>query len=181
MVDEASRAMPDGFTLCVRSGLRTIEMQRETRERITAGVVEKHPEWSKATLNRMLNRVIAPIDLIAPPPHTTGGAVDVGVTGPDGKDLDFSTPLEGWNAAPTYTPGLSPIARVNRLLVVHAMEGAGLTNYAGEWWHWSYGDQGWALRVGSPTCLYGVAFLEDAENKRVPEPPKEEEPEAAKA
>lgn len=181
MVNEAHRALPEGYTLSIRSCLRTLEMQRETRARITKDVVEKHPEWSTATLNRMLNRVIAPPDDISPPPHTTGGAVDVGIVGPDGQDLDFSAPLEGWAAAPTYTPGLSETAKANRLLVVHAMEHAGLTNYAGEWWHWSYGDQGWALRVGSPTAHYGVIILEDAENRKVPDPPKEEEPEPAKS
>jgi len=30
----------------------------------------------------------------------------------------------------------------------------GLTNYLGEWWHWSYGASGWALRVGAKTALY---------------------------
>jgi len=30
----------------------------------------------------------------------------------------------------------------------------GLTNYLGEWWHWSYGDSGWALRVGAKKAVY---------------------------
>lgn len=33
---------------------------------------------------------------------------------------------------------------------------SGLTNFRGEWWHWSYGEPGWALRGGHPTALYGA-------------------------
>ena len=174
----AHKSMPEGYTLIVSSCLRTIEMQRETQKRIRTDLVEKHPEWTKATLHRMLNRMVAPPDDISPPPHTTGGAMDIGVKDAHGKDLDFNSPLEGWwSAAPTFSPGLSATARHNRLMVVEVMEGVGFTNYVGEWWHWSYGDQGWALRVGSTTAYYGSIGLDDAESKRVPEPPKDPLPE----
>ena len=53
-------------------------------------------------------------------------------------------------------------------MLIGAMESVGLTNYVGEWWHWSYGDQGWALRVGSPVAYYGAVEVEDAESKRIP-------------
>jgi hypothetical protein len=61
------------------------------------------------------------------------------------------------------------------------MESTGLTNYVGEWWHWSYGDQGWALRVGSPVAYYGAVEVEDAENQRIPQPPEEPKAEEAQA
>ena len=50
--------------------------------------------------------------------------------------------------------GLSPDAQANRKLLIHTLEKTGLTNYTGEWWHWSYGDSGWALRVKAPRALY---------------------------
>ena len=34
----------------------------------------------------------------------------------------------------------------------------GLTNYPSEYWHWSYGDQGWAYRTGANQALYGVTL-----------------------
>jgi D-alanyl-D-alanine dipeptidase len=122
----------------------------------------------------MLNRMVAPPDDISPPPHTTGGALDVGVRGPDGESLDFRSPTEGWEGAPTYYHKLSETARANRLMLIEAMESTGLTNYIGEWWHWSYGDQGWALRVGNPVAYYGAVTVEDAENQRIPKPPEPE-------
>ena len=37
-----------------------------------------------------------------------------------------------------------------------ALVSAGLTNYPSEYWHWSYGDQGWAYRGGLPNAIYGA-------------------------
>lgn len=179
MVNRVQAALPDGHTLTVGTCLRTREMQRGIRDGFLKEMTEKHPEWTKATLHRMLNRMVAPPDDVSPPPHMTGGAIDVGVRGPDGKGLDFSSPAEGWTGAPTYYHKLSETARANRIMLIDAMEGAGLTNYLGEWWHWSYGDQGWALRVGNPTAPYGAVEIEDAESKRIPKPPEEPKPEEA--
>ncbi len=97
-------------------------MQRDIRVRVHADLSEKHPEWTKATLHRMLNRMVAPPDDISPPPHTTGGALDVGLRGPDGADLDCTSPGEFWDTAPTYWHKLSETARTNRLLLIGAME-----------------------------------------------------------
>ena len=40
-----------------------------------------------------------------------------------------------------------------------AMLGVGFSNCRDEWWHYSYGDAGWAVRTGSSTCPYGLAQL----------------------
>jgi len=180
MVNDVQARLPDGHTLTVGTALRTLDMQRGIRERFTQEMTEKHPEWSRATLARMLNRMVAPPEDVSPPPHTTGGALDVGLRAPDGTDLDFSSPVEGWASAPTYHHKLSDQSRANRLLLIGAMEAAGLTNYVGEWWHWSYGDQGWALRVGSPVAYYGPVEVADAEAQRIPKPPDPEEETALK-
>ena len=181
MVNEVQERLPDGLTLTVGTALRTLTMQRGIRENFTKEMSEKHPEWSAATLARMLNRMVAPPDDVSPPPHLTGGALDVGLVGPDGQRLDFTSPIEGWESAPTYYHKLSETARANRLLLIGTMEAAGLTNYVGEWWHWSYGDQGWALRVGNPVAYYGAVEVEDAENKRIPKPPEPPAEETAPA
>jgi len=58
-------------------------------------------------------------------------------------------------SAPTAMRGLSPQAQANRDLLCSTLEATGLTNYIGEWWHWSYGDSGWALRTGESHAIYG--------------------------
>lgn len=176
MVCQAQKNLPAGCRLTVGTCLRTVEIQKRIRDHFTEKLQSEHPEWTTATMQRTLNRMIAPLDAKSPPPHTTGAAIDVGVDGPDGKALCFSNPSSDWfGFAATYSSKLTDECRENRIMLIKAMEDAGLTNYLGEWWHWSYGDQGWALRVGSDVAYYGAVDVENAEALKVPEPPKPEE------
>lgn len=102
-----------------------------------------------------LPRDIEPDDRY-PPPHTTGGAVDLFLRrAGESEPLDVTSPFP-WDetSAPTAMRGLTEGAQANRRLLVQALEATGLTNYVGEWWHWSYGDSGWALRVGAQKAIY---------------------------
>jgi D-alanyl-D-alanine dipeptidase len=174
MVNAVQDALPPGHTLAVGTCLRTPDQQQKIRDHFTDKLRAEHPEWSTATLNRTLNRMIAPLDRGAPAPHTTGAALDVGIDGPDGKPLRFSPSDDFFACAATYSDKLDDHTRANRIILIRAMEDAGLTNYTGEWWHWSYGDQGWALRVGSPIAYYGPVSVENADELRIPEPEKPE-------
>ena len=176
MVCQAQKNLPDGHRLTVGTCLRTLEMQRGIRDHFTEKLKTDHPDWTSATMQRTLNRMIAPLDAKSPPPHTTGAAIDVGVDGPDGKALRFSNHDDFFAFAATYSSKLNDECRNNRIMLIKAMEDSGLTNYLGEWWHWSYGDQGWALRVGSDVAYYDSVEVENAESLKVPQPPKEEEP-----
>ena len=92
-----------------------------------------------------------------PPPHTTGGAVDLSIVTAAGERFDMITPFEmGWDSAPAFIEGLSDTARANRQMLFDVLNATGLTNFPGEWWHWSYGEPGWALRGGHPAALYGA-------------------------
>lgn len=46
-------------------------------------------------------------------------------------------------------------ARENRRLLVRTMENAGFSNYPQEWWHYNYGNRGWAERTGQSHAVYG--------------------------
>lgn len=158
MLGEAAGRVPRGIRLALVEGWRPPEIQRrmraETRRRLRA----EHPEWAEAHLSRVVNRFSAPMDPRVPPPHTTGGAVDVHLIGENDEMLDFMSPYSilDRRGAPALAAGLSPEAARNREILREAMGGAGFTNYPAEWWHWSYGDQGWAYRGGHPAALYGA-------------------------
>jgi D-alanyl-D-alanine dipeptidase len=157
MLAQAGESLPAGIDIEIIEGFRPIAQQRLMYEHLRAEFAKKHPEWNKATLNRITNTLSAPPGDKSPPPHTTGAAVDVClIYAKTGVWLDVTSPFE-WDetSAPTAIKGLSAEARKSRNLLIGAMEAAGLTNYAGEWWHWSYGDQGWALRVGAAKAIYG--------------------------
>ncbi len=156
MLAQAADTLPSGIDIQIIEGFRPLAQQRFMYEEIKAEFAGKHPEWGKATLHRITNTLSAPPDDPCPPPHTTGGAVDLCLIHADsGERLDMVSPFE-WDetSAPTAMEGLSPEAQANRGLLVRTLAATGLTNYSGEWWHWSYGDSGWALRVGAPCALY---------------------------
>ncbi len=154
---QAATSLPDGTDIILIEGFRPLAQQRFMYEQLKAEFAHKHPEWNKATLHRITNTLSAPPDDPCPPPHTTGGAVDLSLIRVKSGDwLDMTSPFEmdDETSAPGDTMGLSGEAQANRRLLFGALEPTGLTNYLGEWWHWSYGDSGWALRVGADKALY---------------------------
>ncbi len=160
---QAADSLPDGIDIILIEGFRPMAQQKFMYESLKAEFAEKHPEWNKATLHRITNTMSAPPDDPCPPPHTTGGAVDLSLMRMPSRDwLDMTSPFEmDETSAPGDTPGLSEEAQKNRRLLFDALEKTGLTNYLGEWWHWSYGDSGWALRVGAKEALYDRLPEED--------------------
>ncbi|MBI3721071.1 MAG: hypothetical protein HY248_00835 [Fimbriimonas ginsengisoli] len=93
-----------------------------------------------------------------PPPHSTGGAVDLRLVRDDGAPLDHYSPYPNRDTR-SYAfdaPGLSDEARRTRSILKEALEGSGMTNYPAEYWHWTYGDQGWAYRGRHAHAIYGA-------------------------
>ena len=156
MLAEAAESLPPGIDLVIIEGFRPMSNQQFMYNEIKTEFARRHPEWNKSTLMRMTNTLSAPPDDPCPPPHITGGAVDLTLIKTSTNEwLDMTSPFEmDETSAPGDTKGLSEEARKNRDLLSDALEKTGLTNYLGEWWHWSYGDSGWALRVGAKNALY---------------------------
>jgi D-alanyl-D-alanine dipeptidase len=156
MLAQAAGALPDGLDIQLIEGFRPLAQQRFMYESLKKEFAARHPEWNKATLHRITNTLSAPPDDPCPPPHTTGGAVDLClIRMPARAVLDMTSPFDrDEKSAPTKLAGLSAEAQSNRDLLIRTLEATGLTNYTGEWWHWSYGDSGWALRLHKPHALY---------------------------
>jgi D-alanyl-D-alanine dipeptidase len=93
MLQKATGLLPKGHKLKVRMILRTMEHQRRIYEEFVGRLAEKHPEWPKSQLRREANKFLAPPDAKHPPGHTTGGAVDLTILGPDGEELDMISSL----------------------------------------------------------------------------------------
>jgi D-alanyl-D-alanine dipeptidase len=158
MLAEAAERLPDGLKLTIVEGWRAPAVQRQMYEATEREMSELHPDWSPAILRRTINRFSAPPDHRVPPPHCTGGAVDLEITTPVGERLDMTSPyrLSDRHSNATDARGLSPTARCNRDMLVATLSAVGFTNYPAEWWHWEYGTPGWALRAGQPFAFYGL-------------------------
>lgn len=157
MLKAAQSYLPSGLHLQIVGAFRPFEIQKLMYERAREELREQHPHWDEEFLTRYLNVFSAPPIWDTPPPHTTGGAVDLLIVDQNEERLDMFSPFEmGWSSAPTFIEGLSDEARKNRDLLIEVLTKSGLTNFPGEWWHWSYGEPGWALRGGHEAALYGA-------------------------
>jgi len=110
-------------------------------------------------------------DPAAPPPHSTGSAMDITLADEDGREIAMGSPIdEGADpAAPDYfaaaTDQAGQSAHAHRLLLRDAMTAAGFRQHPNEWWHFSRGDQLWAWLEResganpTATAIYGRADL----------------------
>jgi len=159
MLERAAKTLPPGRKLGVIDAWRPFERQVKIYDWMWKALHEARPDVPYATARRMVCRFVAPVDQPAPPGHCTGAAVDVNLLDDNYKIIDVMSPFARLRGAPTYTFGLTSEAQTNRFLLYEAMVGAGFSNCRDEWWHYSYGDAGWAVRLGLDTCVYGKIDL----------------------
>jgi len=105
----------------------------------------------------------------APPPHSTGAAVDLTLATGAGEPLEMGSAIDAIGAVSEPDHFLHEAARctdlrqqdicrrwhARRTLLRRVMEQAGFAQHPNEWWHFSWGDQLWAWRRGRSTARYG--------------------------
>jgi D-alanyl-D-alanine dipeptidase len=159
MLLAAAMSLPENLALVVFTGFRSLAMQARSYRLFRASLRREHPSWPEAILRRETNRFFHPPDVAAPPGHSTGGAVDAKLAYLNGRVLDsFSTTRPEEKSWATFYPYLTPRARENRAVLYEAMLSAGFSNCPEEWWHYSFGDSGWAARLGEPYAIYGAVI-----------------------
>lgn len=150
----AQSFLPKGHRLLLRCGYRPLALQKKRYDWMHAMLGKQHPEWTVKMLKEETGKRVAPPDIV--PPHTTGGAVDLSIIGPDGRQLDMGTRLGRFTEkTPTAARGISAEAKRNRKMLIRTMTEAGFVNYPTEWWHWSYGDRYWAAALKKGYSIYG--------------------------
>lgn len=157
MLAAAQDCLPEGYRIQIIEGYRSLERQRQLFETACSEMRRRHVDWTEEHVREAANAWVAAPDIAAPPPHSTGGAVDLTLVDADGAPVDMTGPL-GWTEATAATTceGLAQEVRCRRQALCTALEQAGLTNYPGEWWHWSFGEPGWAVRTGQAVAIYGA-------------------------
>lgn len=128
-----------------------------------------HPDWDDARVIEEVGRYWAAPSASPerPAPHATGGAVDLTIVWDDGEPLFMGSVFDDATAL-SHTARFETVgaeeasfsadeARANRRLLYWLMLDAGFASHPREWWHYSYGDQMWAVDTGQPAALYGLA------------------------
>ena len=100
-----------------------------------------------------------------PPPHSTGGAVDLTLaSSTDGSQLFMGGMIDAINeiSEPDHFCAAAEgteqaIWHERRCLLRSVMSEAGFVQHPNEWWHYSHGDQLWAWRSGTDVAIYAEA------------------------
>jgi len=98
-------------------------------------------------------------DPTRPPPHSTGGAVDITLVDAVGQVVEMGSPID--ELSPRSYPNhfaasqqaLEQTFHAHREVLNRVMVEAGFQRHPGEWWHFCYGDQMWAwlMHQADPT------------------------------
>ncbi len=154
----ANRNLPKGYRLAIVEGWRAPHIQQRMYRFVWERFQKEHPDWSDTQLRRTVNKFSAPLNTRVPPPHTTGAAIDLMLADQDGNACDHNSPFDAFDphCAAFDAPGLSDAARKTRDILAAALVPTGITNYPSEFWHWTYGDQGWAYRGRHAHALYAA-------------------------
>ena len=99
-----------------------------------------------------------------PPPHSTGGAVDLTLADSSGEPLEMggeidaigeqSVPDHHAEEAESNPEGSAALWHGRRCLLNDVMTEAGFARHPNEWWHFSHGDQLWAWQRKMDEAIY---------------------------
>ena len=96
-----------------------------------------------------------------PPPHSTGGALDVCLSDKDGNLVEMGSMVDQMDETsnPYFYANIKNeeaiIWNSRRNLLREIMTKFGFAQHPNEWWHFSYGDQLWAWKNKKANALYG--------------------------
>ncbi len=144
-----AESLPDRWGLAVFDAWRSLELQSEL--------------YNAAYENPALPEgYVAPpcSDPSTPPPHLTGGAVDLTLTF-DGIPIAPKCGFDEMSAAAAidHLEDDPCPSRVLRRVLFRAMADQGFVVYRDEWWHFEYGTRRWAA-ITDARAIYGPATPE---------------------
>ncbi len=100
-------------------------------------------------------------DTMCPPPHSTGGALDVCLSDNEGNLVEMGSMVDQMDETsnPNFYANMKNeeaiIWNSRRNLLGEIMTKFGFAQHPNEWWHFSYGDQLWAWKNKKANALYG--------------------------
>ena len=160
----------NSFSLLIYDSWRPIEVQEFMFKRafylecerldidVSASDMQLHP----FIINKVEKFWAYPsLDEKCPPPHSTGGALDVTLSDKYGNLVDMGGHIDQMDetSKPNFYKNIDQeeaiIWNERRNLLKEIMLKFGFVQHPHEWWHFSYGDQLWAWKNKKPNALYG--------------------------
>ena len=100
-------------------------------------------------------------DELCPPPHSTGGALDITLADKYGNIMNMGSNIDQMDekSKPNFFKNLANEEAIvfndRRKLLKEIMVKFEFVQHPNEWWHFSYGDQLWAWKNKKTNALYG--------------------------
>lgn len=172
---------PFGYELFLFDAYRPVEVQNYFHDTWVPNYLrEKFPDWSPERVSEEVGKYWAKgaanseeIDPLSPPPHATGGVVDLslrdkqsgehlfmGSAFDEVSSISYVDYFEEEGAQRELTES-EQIARANRRILYSAMTEMGFTVNPNEWWHFGFGDQLSAAISGAPHAVYSVMKIDE--------------------
>lgn len=146
-----------GKKLIIRSAWRSFEHQRLLWEDRVSSLKKKYPDKQSEEIEELVSYFIAPPTKSM---HSTGGAVDALIYDLEHDCvMDFGTndglQINLNDKCYPYHPFISSEAKKNRKLLIGLFEEEDFVVDMKEYWHFDFGDAGWAAGKGKNHAFYG--------------------------
>lgn len=158
-IDRISRSLEkEDKVLIIRSAWRSFEHQKLLWENNVKVFRKKHPEKSMEEIKQIVSYFVAPETKST---HSTGGAVDALIYDLK-KDavMDFGTndglKIDLGKECYPHHPDINYEAKRNRKLLIGLFEKEDFVCDLKEYWHFDYGNVGWAIEKGRNISIYGA-------------------------
>lgn len=167
---------PHGLELYLFDAYRPVEVQNYFFDHWVPSVLRKeNPQWSEEEVIEETSRYwakgapsSADVDPLSPPPHATGGVVDLTIRvcasgafldmGSDFDAVDVVSFADHFEQLALRRPlsAREEAALLNRRLLYWVMSEVGCVVNPNEWWHFGSGDQLSAVLSGRPYAVYST-------------------------
>ncbi len=152
---ETRNFLPPSMSFKIFDAYRPLEFQQKLFDEEWQKVKIDNPTLGDEEIKRIVFFSVFPPnwDQSRPPPHSTGGALDLTLVYKNGEEIDMGSGYcEFGDRMYTNYRFLTPEQRANRVLLLSAMVKGGFANYPGEWWHYMYGEREYAAYMSK---MYG--------------------------
>ena len=158
----AEDLLPEGYHFRILDAYRPVAIQQYFWDYYRARFRKQMPELSDEELDAHTKTCVSmpSYNVLRPAVHSTGGAVDLTIVGPDGELLNMGTGFDEFTEAtwvyafePEVGTFVNDEVRDNRRMLYNVMTAAGFTGLPSEWWHFDYGDGIWA-QLSNENAIY---------------------------
>ena len=161
---KAVKAMlPPGWNIRVWDAWRPIELQAKLYVELYEQVRKKNPTLNKSDAEDQLRGFVYPPYINPPPPHATGGTIDLTFVDGKGQAVNFGTGFDDFSERSSvdyfdrHTPSTKSDteAKKHRTELFYLMDTQDFVVNPSEWWHFTYGTAQWAAAKGIERAIYG--------------------------